>query len=171
MTAMSRNGIRWLIIILILFVSPIYVLKLLLGISYGFAFGFVSLLTGTIMISFYIGRRRRVVELDDVHHRLKASKEETSQAMATLADLEARIRSAQDLHDHIGNDLTAALFQIEVTKMLLTENDSLVLDKLELTRTTVNQSLINIRQTVSIMKDDDMLRKHQQDKRSPPHHR
>lgn len=45
--------------------------------------------------------------------------------MATIADLEARIRIAQDLHDHIGNDLTATLFQIEVTKMLLTENDSI----------------------------------------------
>lgn len=98
--------------------------------------------------------RERTKELEQTNVHLRASMQETAQVIAEVAVLEDRNRIAQDMHDHIGHSLTAALIQIEAAKMLAAKDVILTLKKLEATRESVAAGLDSIRETVRMMKID-----------------
>lgn len=98
--------------------------------------------------------QERTKELEQTNQNLRASMQETAEALAEMAVLEDRNRIAQDMHDRAGHSLTAALIQIEAAKMLATKDTDLALQKLDATRESVASGLDSIRETVRMMKLD-----------------
>ena len=98
--------------------------------------------------------QERTKELEETNHHLRSSMQKTAEALAEIAVMEDRNRIAQDMHDHAGHALTAALIQIEAAKLLLTKDARLALEKLEATRESVARGLDSIRETVRMMKLD-----------------
>lgn len=98
--------------------------------------------------------QERTAELEDTNVNLRASMQETSQALAEVAVLEERNRIARDMHDHVGHALTAALIQIEAAKLLITKDTEQALDKMTASRESISQGLESIRDTVRKMKQD-----------------
>lgn len=98
--------------------------------------------------------QERTAELEDTNVNLRASMQETSQALAEVAVLEERNRIARDMHDHVGHALTAALIQIEAAKLLIAKDTEQALDKMTASRESISQGLESIRDTVRKMKQD-----------------
>lgn len=98
--------------------------------------------------------QERTKKLEQTNQNLRASMQETAEALAEMAVLEDRNRIAQDMHDRAGHSLTAALIQIEAAKMLATKDTRLALQKLDATRESVASGLDSIRETVRMMKLD-----------------
>lgn len=98
--------------------------------------------------------QERTKALEQTNRNLRTSMQETAQVLAEVAVLEDRNRIAQDMHDHIGHSLTAALIQIEAAKLVAMKDVHLTLKKLEAARESVATGLDNIRETVRMMKLD-----------------
>lgn len=98
--------------------------------------------------------QERTKALELMNQNLRASMQETAEALAEVAVMEDRNRIAQDMHDRAGHSLTAALIQIEAVKMLAGKDPDLALKKLEATRESVASGLESIRETVRMMKLD-----------------
>lgn len=99
--------------------------------------------------------QERTKELEQANEHLRASMKKTAEALAEIAVLEDRNRIAQDMHDHAGHALTAALVQMEVAKNLVKKKETeQALEKLESARNSVASGLASIRETVLMMKID-----------------
>lgn len=98
--------------------------------------------------------QERTKELEQTNRNLSASMQSKAEALAEIAVLEDRNRIAQDMHDHTGHALTAALIQIEAAKLLMNKDLALALAKLEASRESVASGLESIRETVRMMKLD-----------------
>lgn len=98
--------------------------------------------------------QERTKALEQTNRNLRSSMQRTAEALAEIAVLEDRNRIAQDMHDHTGHALTAALIQIEAAKLLVNKDRNLMLNKLEAARESVASGLESIRETVRMMKLD-----------------
>lgn len=95
----------------------------------------------------------RTAALEKANRKLSSSMQETVDAMTEISVLEERNRIAQEIHDIVGHTLTVINIQIEAAKRLLTQNQELGLEKLELSQALVRKSLSEVRESVRMLRD------------------
>lgn len=72
--------------------------------------------------------------------------------VARMAELSERNRIAQELHDNVGHELTAALLALQAFEQLWIEEDPLASDMFQQTKERLNNSATQLRETVHNMK-------------------
>lgn len=72
--------------------------------------------------------------------------------VARMAELSERNRIAQELHDNVGHELTAALLALQAFEQLWKEGDPLASDMFQQTKERLNNSVIQLREAVHNMK-------------------
>lgn len=139
-------------------------------ISAGFAAGANDYLTKPVVFEDMLARMRvhlqlsrltsslerlvqeRTAELEQTNRDLIASMHETAQALAEVAVLEERNLIAHDMHDQVGHTLTAAMIQIEASKLLLESDPDRAIRKMDAAHDSVREGLDQVRRTVRMLK-------------------
>ncbi|MFC3802651.1 ATP-binding protein [Cohnella sp. GCM10012308] len=99
--------------------------------------------------------KERTAELEHANRQLIDSVHETAHALAEVSVLEERNRIAHDMHDQVGHTLTAAMIQIEASKLLFDDDPQRAAGKLDAARESVREGLDEIRRTVRMLKTAD----------------
>ncbi len=83
---------------------------------------------------------------------------ESLKELEKMTAINERNRIAREIHDTVGHTLTTVLIEIEAGKRLINKDNTLAVEKLELSQSQVRKGLESIRQSVRALKEgDDIL--------------
>jgi signal transduction histidine kinase len=97
----------------------------------------------------------RNCELERMNRALAIAFREEAEVLAEMAMLDERSRIANEIHDVVGHTLTAAIVQLEATKMIAQQNNCIPWDRLELLNVLVRRGLEDVRRTVRLICSDE----------------
>lgn len=108
-----------------------------------------QILQSQLLASTTLELERKTKQLEETNQKLQS----TMESFEEIILLKERNRIAHEIHDTVGHTLTTVLVEVEAGKRLMSKNQSLAAEKLDLAQGQVRKGLNDIRQSVRTLQD------------------